>query len=293
MRTLSMAAAALLLAAAPATGAGGATATAVDDLSATAFGSLLDVRGRATFVDVPVQVGEDAQADSLVPGIGADLVTASIARPDPFGPTLVFSVGVADAPPALDGAPEIVNYDWRFDDPASDDPGTGYVLAAWRSAQWVRPGTLDPAFHLWHCTEATGCAVRAALPGSFGQGTVRWMVPMDLIGAGPGDVITPGTSGVTARVGLSALIFSSFAYDQMAVEEYVVPGPSVEIGLGPAGIPDGAVPLAPAEGIATDGSFWGYLETAGLPPGDHKVVARACLTASNCGVASLAVALPG
>lgn len=259
--------------------------THVDEVAA-ADGDLISVTGQATFVDLPAQVGEDPAGDATVSGaaggqapVGDDLTTATIARPDAFANELRFTLGIANQPPELNGTPEVIHYNWDI----SVDGGSPLTLQAIRTAQFASPGA-EPVFRLLNCAEGS-CATVAELSGTMADGEVTWQVPMSQINAVAGSVIAQGGNVVSTLGASGAVWFVNLGGDQMFVVDYTVPGPTVQLGIAPAGTPAASVPLTASATVEPTGAFAGTLSTPDTP-GDYIVVAKACNGPDNCGLAT-------
>lgn len=276
-------------------------ATHVDSLAAAAFGSTIAVSGQASFVDAPIQVGEDAIGDTELSSIGGDatplgddLTTATIARPDPFKNTLTFTLGIANQPPQLNGVPEAILYNWSIAVDGLPDRANGLSLQAIRTGQGEKPGA-SPVFRIMQCTEnADGdveCDTLTQLSGKIVDGVVQWQVPMSQINANPGTIITQ-RGDVTSTLGASGRAwFWDFGGDAMFMDfDYTVPGPTVRLGIAPAGTPPELVELTGTATLSSDGSFTGTLPAPG-EPGDYVVVAKACHGTASCGLAGTTITI--
>lgn len=275
--------------------------THVDSLVAAAFGNTVAVTGEAGFVDVPALVGEDPPGDSTwsdfdVP-MGDDLTTATIARPDPLKDTLTFSVGVSNPPPTLNGTPEVIMYIWEFSVTSPDGESADFQLRAQRSGQGFSPGSAKPYFVIAKCVdgELTGRTCETLdqpLTGTMADNVVAWNVPMDRISAQTGSVVGAGTIQVSASAagrlwfGGGAAIFDS-AFTE---HDYVVPGPTVNVGIAPVGTPPEFVETTHEATVKSNGSFDATFP-APTSPGEYVVVAKACNGEGNCGLASASMTI--
>lgn len=285
-------------------------ATGVEHVQASVAGSDVIVQGTARFVDLPVQVGTDPSGDAQVSGRGADVVAATISRPDPFANELRFSLGVADLP---SDAPAIgVDHIWCLEvlpDGIDSPPGQHqrHMLHAYRKSDGAAG---------FRATSANGCTLiyggptisgatgpdPGAISGSIGQGAVTFAVPFQkMAGVKPGALIRHYEYFTNAiqgdRIGqvgssLGALGFEWYgSLDTIAVAEYVVPAPTVRIGVAPAGTPPEQVPLTATATVLPDSSFRGMFPLEEIPPGDHVVVAEACYGEENCGHAATSLSV--
>lgn len=281
-------------------------ATHIDELAAVVDGDTITVSGQATFVDVPVLVGQDGTGDAVPDGgllpLGHDLTTATIGRPDPFGETLTFTLGVANPPPTANGVPQVVVYQWPLRVGAAGVFDTFLDLEAFAdslSACPENPG-IGPCFRVIHYTGALGPFIRtgdivAEVPGTMGGGIVRWEVPLSALGAEPGSGIERPRASVRIRATVASASSTSFAavfLDSVPPsQDYRIPAPVVRVGAAPAGTPPAEVALTTAAAIQDGGGF-----TASMPapstPGEHLVVAEACYGEGTCALASTTVTIP-
>jgi len=74
------------------------------------------------------------------------------------------------------------------------------------------------------------------------------------------------------------------------VDPYVVPAPSVLVGIAPAGTPASEVPLTATAALSDGGGFEAAL--GDLVPGDYIVAALACHGELACDLATTEVSLP-
>lgn len=280
--------AALLLAAASQATAEPDGTTHVDSVVASVFGSVLAVAGNASFVDVPMMVGEDPAADSTSASFGVllgdELTRATIARPDPSKSKLTFTLDVANQPPTLNGVPETIHYNWEV----AVEGGERYTLQAIRSGQFAQPG-INPVFRIFQVNDGS-IENLVALTGRMDGGVVEWEVPMNLIGATGGSVILAADATVTP--GAFGLIYwPGIHLDVINLEDdYVVPGPTVSVGIAPAATPAELVELTDTADVDSSGSFSAAIP-APTEPGDYVVVAKACHGTDNCGLATTTVTL--
>lgn len=264
-------------------------ASTVDSISAVLGPDGVAVSGHATFVDVPVTIGQDPSGDASPAPIGDDLTSATISRPDAFGDLLTFRLDIANPPPTVDGIPEFLTYAWMF---AIRSPGGEpkvFDLQAYRTSQWDAPGGVDPVFVLYRCPKPWTCSKIGTLGGAMAGGVVEWNVPLAAIGALPGSVIGP--SIVQANVSVSGLA-ELVVLDQgpANTKDYTVPAASVRLGIAPAGTAPQDVPLTVHGTPAEDGTFTGEVP-APATPGAYTVVARACYGPASCGLGATSITL--
>jgi hypothetical protein len=267
--------------------------TSVDSLTTTVTTASVSVAGKATFAAAPVQVVDDSAGDPSVKGIGADITTGTIGS-EPTTPKLVFTLHIGDAPPAADGVPVVVFYNWSIAVTHPDGTSDEYGLQASRAYGSGLPSA-NAGFNLFTCaTDPTtgqgSCSSTYKPVGSFAGGTITWPVPLIKIGAAAGDVVAQGADGVFTTLGGGAPVvgdvwFTSPTLDSASVDvEYPVLTGTVQLGIGSAGTDPATVPLtANATKVNKDGTF-----TATLPlpatAGAYEVVAKACYGADVCGL---------
>lgn len=253
----------------------------VDSVSAVPGPGGVAVTGQATLVDVPVVVGKDKSGGASPVPIGDDLTSATISRPHAFGDTLTFSVGIANPPPSLDGIPELITYAWAF---LIWSPGDGlktFDLQAYRSSQWHTPDSTEPVFMLYRGFGPADGDEIGPVSGSMAGGVVEWHVPISAIGAQPGSVIV--RSLLQANITFAGAECCTLdSIDPLTTKPYTVPGPSVRLGIAPAGTAPEDVPLTVDAALAADGTFTGALP-APTTPGAYTVVTQACYGTTSCG----------
>lgn len=286
----AMAVMAAVLLAVALTGQGAFAATGVGSVSATPGANSVSVTGAATFTDVPVLVGEDGTGDALIPAGGFDVSTATISRV-PGSANLTFTFGVADAVPTANAVPGAM-YVWTL---AVDGNDVGYWLSASRVSG--QPASANPGFALNQTTASQSFSTVAALSGSMANGTVSWTVPLTRINATSGSVISFGNQGTGFSgtiTGANGAGYCCTPVDDMFVDDYTVPGPTVQLGIAPAGTPVDAVPMSSNASVGTisagTGSFSGAVARPSQP-GSYVVVAKACYGAGNCGTSSTTITI--
>lgn len=268
-----------------------ATATRIDSLTATVTGTAIQVAGTVTFVDVPVEVGTDAASDSRAPG--SDLTSARISRPDPSKKNLIMRVGVGNMPPSLDGTPLALYFNWSI--LVSDANGANskeFLLQANRAPGSGLPAT-DPVFKVMTCVPGTGastCTVSSTVTGTFDSTGLSVTVPTAAIGANTGSIISVGPNNLVSTVGAGAPAvgdawFTNLGGDSMSHDDYIVAGPSVKLGIAPAGTNPAAVALTKTATVASNGSA--FASTLPKPAaGSYVLVAEACYTGADCVLSS-------
>ncbi|MGH2692174.1 MAG: PA domain-containing protein [Actinomycetota bacterium] len=287
--------------------------TAVNSLTATQSGGVVNVSGKAAFGgQFPVTVTEDPAGDAPVaPQLGehtgVDLVAARMYQPAPDA-ELVVEWKVTNLP-ASGGIPEGTRYSLPF------KIGTKEFQV---QAKFSNLGSVttadDPPGHATHagatfqlrgnCTtsyQGTGVAACPHLGWLTGEydvanDTVRVRIPL---GASFAPEIAPGArlerntssnanlnmviAGYQAFVALSPTTNDEafFGPDDSETYAFVVPTKEVTLGVAPAGTDPGAVSYTTAATLAGNDSFTGNVSTSGLAPGSYEVFARACF-GNNC-----------
>jgi hypothetical protein len=276
----------ILLVASSASAAG----TTIESFGATVGATTINVSGSASFVDEPFLAavdGTDPANHGKLPA--TDLTSATISRPQPAANSLRLNIGVGNLPPAAAGVPVVLYYIWNIMvTPPSGDAREFLILA--NRASSADAGNTDPDFKLWTCvtdpTTGTGdCTEAAALTGAFTETGIDINLPTNVIGAVPGSTISAGGDNISVITGGGAPgvgeAYGGVFLDQITViEDYVVPGPTVQVGVAPAGTAAADVTLSKAGTFKTDGTF-----TATVPrpeAGSHVVAARVCYTAADC-----------
>ena len=293
MRSAALVLAAALAVAAPVATVGAQEAgTGVQELTAGTSGNTLTLSGTATFVDVPRQVGEDPSGDAAVAGVGADVTTMTIARPNPASNNVTFTFGVADAPPAANGTPQTL-YVWPVSANGQDD---SFYLEA-RHVSTLFPTSQNPTFKLMQ-DQPEGFADIATLTGVMDGTKVSFTVPLFRINAQGGSTIGQGGAGggLGTTIGVpGALRFNGNLLGDSAFldgPDYEVPEARVTFGLAPAGTPPSAVATSNAAVVTpSTGAFSANLNLSGMAPGEYVLVTKACYGSTNCGLASTDVTI--
>lgn len=288
-RTTALVASALLVLTAPVSADPG-TETHVDSVAAALTGSVLSVSGEATFVDVPVQIATDPAGDATIPAGGVDLLAATIERPSPTTSSLRFTMKIGDAIPAVFGVPEAVHYSFFFG-VGQDGNDAQFLLQSLRTAAANQPSA-NPMFRLLRFNGTSCCTPVASVPGTMTGDEITWTAPLSQMGLQPGSTITGhpvGTRQIQIQLGASGVQWLNNGQpDFMFIDtEYEVPGPSVTIGVAPAGTPVDEVPLTASATVSGGSSFVGAIPAPG--PGSYVVVAKACYTSTSCGVSSTTI----
>ncbi|MGH2692226.1 MAG: TolB family protein [Actinomycetota bacterium] len=160
--------------------------------------------------------------------------------------------------------------------------GSRYEIRATRglTSRWATASS----FTLLRCTPA--CAEVEPLTGSIGTtgDHVNIAVPLAALGVTSGAEIT----SVRAFVGPGeAATGPATMIDEVRLPSLELSPSSVELGIAPAGTPQGEVSFSTAATL-NGGDFTGALDTAGFSSGTYDVWARACVGA-RCGSSSTPV----
>ena len=276
-RRLRVAIAVLCALVLPATASGAATTAELTALTASATATAIQVQGKAVFAGDPVTIGEDPAGDTQQPGMGADITGASVELVG--GRNLVFTFAIADQPPAPVSAGPLVNYNWGL---VVDGADTGLFLGAGRAGlDGLNPST-ETVFNLSQNTP-DGFLHVATLQGKMADGVVQWVVPLGLIGAKPGSVISStGEVRPGSHAGATGILthYDNTGGDAISVGEYTVPG-TVMLGMAPAGTPVDQITATTPASLRNSGIF---SELLPLPaePGTYTVLAVACATPEVC-----------
>lgn len=279
MRNAALVIAAAVAVAAPTAPAGADDqgTTHVDEVAASRSGGTLFVSGSATFVDVPGEVMTDPGDGILV-----DVTSGTISRPDPTSSTLEFTLNISAV--STDW-PNMV-YLWPI---MVDGNDTGLFLMGSR----IGAISTNPTFILAR-NEGDGFSTVANVQGSLTADAITWKVPLFRLGADGGSLLSGGGgSNPEVRTGTAGLFYcctTADQFDNWFLEDYRVPGASVEIGIADAGTPPALVPLTGSASVSGS-SFTGGLDVSGLAAGDYVVVAKACYGEGNCGIATTNVTI--
>lgn len=270
----------------PATASGAATSAQLTSLTATATATAVQVQGKAVFAGDAVTIGEDAAGDAEQPGVGADITAASVELVD--GRTLVFTFKIADQPPAPVSAGPAINYNWGL---VVDGSDSGLFLSAGRAGlDGINPST-EPIFNLSQNTP-NGFLHVATLEGKMADGVVQWVVPLSLIGAKPGSVVSstgevqPGSHGGVPGV---ITYYDNSGGDAIDVGPYTVPG-TVMLGIAPDGTPVEEIAATTKASLRNTGAFSELLPRP-AEPGTYTVLAVACAAPDVCTTSTTPVTL--
>ena len=282
----------LLLAGAASAGpldATGPAATSIDSLAASVASGRVSVSGHATFVDVPVQVGDDGSGDATPADIGADITTLTISRA-PSTNKFSFDMDIADMLPGTNtGLPIFVFYTWGFTVTAPDGTSADYLLVAGAGSA-TAPTT--PWAQLVTCTQGTTGGSCTAVNGGVSSskvanGVVEWQVPANKLASPPrGSTLSESSDGIATVTGVAAAGAWQEAGlkgvpDSASADDAFVPGQQVLFGIAPAGTDPATVNLGSSANLKSDGSFTGSV-TAPSTAGSYELVAQACYTADDC-----------
>lgn len=283
--------------------------THIDQVAAALDGATVAVGGTASFVDVPVVVSADLSGRN-------EIELATISRPDPFDDTLRFHftilpTAVSTKCGRLDFQPELMTYSWQFTVTESGGPSMKFQLIARCSdllTTAVVGGTpsTEPVFILQRCDgdsvyeadrapgRLDGCPADTLLSeadlvaGTVSDRVVQWDVPLSSMGASIGSLIESISMAVAYSVG--PVQTGTLAAPISARRAYRVPGPSVRLGIAPAGVAVQDVTLTEDGTVQAGGAFSGQIPTP-TEPGEYVVVVQACHGAGNCGLASTTITI--
>ena len=272
------AAACVVIIAAPAS-----AAPTIDSLTAAATPTGVGVTVKPTFTGTTVVVGTDTadgglQSGANIPGLG--IKDASIT---PVTPTVLrFNIGLTN--PISQGdiwsIPEVYQFNWDLA-VTSGSTVTEVSLMAQRTSQWHHTGTADPAFNVASCTTdpttGQGSCTSTAVTGSFSAAGINIDVPAGTIGAKPGATISVAGEGIVSTLSAAGGVWlNNLGGDQLnGLDDYVVPTPTVTVGIAAAGTPDELV----TQTVAAKGNTSFKTFTATLPTpvsGTHRIVTSAC-----------------
>lgn len=270
----------------PATATGAATSAELTSLTASATATGVQVQGKALFAGDAVTVGEDAAGDAQQPGVGADITAATVELVG--GRNLVFTFAIGDQPPAPVSAAPTINYNWGL---VVDGTDSGLFLSAGRAGlDGINPST-DPIFNLSQ-NGPEGFLHVATLEGKIADGVVQWVVPLNLIGAKPGSVVSSsGEVMPGSHAGVPGVItyYNNTGGDAIDVADYTVPG-TVLLGIAPEGTPveqiDATTPASPRN----TGTFSELLPRPAAP-GTYTVLAVACAAPDVCTTGTTSVTI--
>lgn len=143
--------------------------------------------------------------------------------------------------------------------------------------------TLRGQFILLRCDPA--CTLAGTLSGGFATigDRVVVSVPLAMIGGSPGAPIGP----MRLRTVVAADAAGATTLDEMILTGSTLPGPTVRLGIAPAGTPFDEVEMIMPAAIANE-TFSGSLSLAGLSSGRYDVWGEACV-GSTCGASSTEV----
>ncbi|MDQ3991130.1 MAG: hypothetical protein M3245_02305 [Actinomycetota bacterium] len=256
-------------------------ATQIQSLTVSKAGYYVDVRGTASFVDVPTVVADEPGDANLI-----DVHKATIARPNPASSTVQMSWDIALS--TLSDLPPTTTFLWPL---MVDGEDKGYFLMASRTGI----GNANPMFAV--AKQGSGGYTSVAITGTMTTSKVTWNVPLTRIEASPGSKVEQGAalpSGwacLAGAAGSPGFYSCTISYDTVSFEPGTIPAATVRVGMAPAGTPVNQVALTMDASVApATGSFDAQLPAVGMT-GQHIVVARACYGVTNCATASRNITL--
>lgn len=246
------------------------SATGIGEIQTRVQDEEVSVSGWATFSGAVVSAAQDAP-DLTLKQAGADIVSASVAQ-RPESEDLALRLRLASLPgPVVGGAPGIV-YRWSF-----LANGVRHEVRALRLAATGQPSA-DASFALYRCDP--GCGAATPLRGGIGivGPEVRVSVPLASVGLGGGGALTQ----IEASTGPGEAAMGSLAtFDDVSLPDAPIRTTTVEVGLAPEGTAEEDVEVEPA--ALEGGRFTAMFGAGALPPGPHRVWAKAC-HGEVCGV---------
>lgn len=249
--------------------------TSVDAIAAQADEGAVTVAGSVTLADHELIVGQDGATDARARNLGAEIGVATVkSEMAETGLRLRFRLTVPDQPEE-GGTPEIIRTLWNV---AVGDES--YILEAAIRAQGTTTG---PVLRL---LAQDGTAL-ATLQGSMAAGAIELIVPASAIGAGPGNrVRVHPTFGVGSYTSVGDLALDTVS----PIDPYVVPAPSVLVGVAPAGTAASEIPLTVAATLSGANAF--EASFGDLAPGSYVVAALACHGELACALDTTEVQVP-
>lgn len=142
-------------------------------------------------------------------------------------------------------------------------------------------------FELFEC--APVCLPVQKLQGGHGNtgDQIRIALPLESIGAAPGDALTD----LRAFAAAAAKTDAGNDWDELDLGDATLPTVSIAAGIAPEEVPLQDVAFDTDISDLSEGRFTGSVDTTGLADGYYKVWARGCLGADACGAASTDVTI--
>lgn len=274
-------------------------ALGIGGLEAAVGPDQVTVSGWATYSGAVVSGATDPSDDggAAADVVGGELTEASVVhRPEtedllvrlrvtslpgfrsPLGPACIVFVCHPGAPGAAGSVAVVYGLELEL-------AGTRYELRALRlGATGSSPAA--PLFALYRCDPS--CTETIRLSGGFGTSGEEILValPLEALGAAGGEAL----SGLRAFTALGeARPGALHELDEVVLPEEDLSRPELSMAIESAGTPEEGVAFDAAATLS-GGAFSGAVDTAGIPPGDYKVWARACL-GETCGAAFVRVNL--
>jgi hypothetical protein len=248
-------------------------------LDTVTIGSTVSVTGTlalGTDATGTTKVGTDGSGDATVPRLGFDLGDAFI-TPNLAGKKLTLSLNVNDGVPGIDGIGPAAGYVWPL------------AVNGIDNNQWLAAGTYVsgwlPKTEKWFelcSTNAGSYTCGNPVTGTMSASQISWTVPFNIAGpASYGSTFevggsTPGAPGVIPW----AVVSGGSQFDTVdGVAGYMIPG-KVEVGIAPAGTPEGNVQYTSSGVFAPATSK--FTVTAPKPAaGSYTLFAKSCFGLSE------------
>lgn len=276
----------------------GVVPTTVTSLDASPGAGTVSVTGTVTLGgEAPVVLGEDGLGDAVggpaATALGLDLDKLLISRPSASSSSLLFTIKLGGL--ATEGVPETILYNWDINvDGGATGAGASQSIKTMRSRA-SSTGTTDPYAGVFTCVPGTtgfSCTQTTSLSEvayDQAKNEIRMSVPLSAIGAKEGSRIEAwprATNPFWIGPSASGALTLTNIFDTGTHEEYVVPAPTVRLGIAPAGQ---TVEHTAAGTLGDGGTFSGTLP-APADPGAYDVGARVCF-GTNCGTSSTRINL--
>jgi hypothetical protein len=244
-------------------------------VDAVTVGSNVSVTGTlalGTDATGATKVGSDGSGDATAPKLGFDLGDAFI-TPNLASKKLTLALKVNDGIPGVEGIGPAAGYVWPI-------AFNGVDNSAWLAAGTVVSGWL-PKTEKWFelCTTAAGSYTCGnPVTGAMSASEVSWTIPFNISGAATyGSTLevggaTPGTPGVIPW----AVVSGGASFDTVdGVAGYMIPG-KVEVGIAPAGTPEGNVQYTSSGSFIPATSKFTVTAPKPVAAGSYTVFVRSC-----------------
>ena len=276
----------------------GIVPTTVTSLAATPGAGTVSVSGTATLGgEAPVALGQDGLGDAVggpaATALGLDMDKLLISRPTASSSSLLFTIKLGGL--ATGGIPETILYNWDINvDGGATGSGASWSIKTMRTRA-SSTGGADPYAGVFTCVPSgTGfsCTQTTRLTEVVydqAKNEIRMTIPLAAIGAKAGSRIEAWPRSTNAFwIGPTAAGAQTITnvFDTGTHDEYVVPAPTVHLGMAPAGQP---VTYSTTGTVDSEGAFSGTLP-APASPGTYDVGAQVCF-GTNCGTSSTQITI--